>query len=464
LFVPRVPTRGGHTASQMSSRINFLIKSSPFILAITSIVIYAYEYGPDPGYSGAPGDNATGCTSSGCHSGTPNSAGGSVKINAAGGTTYVPGQTQQIQVTITDSSERKYGFELSARVDSNPKVMGAGTFTSTDGNTQVFDCRSAVAAGAPPFPGSCPSGNTLQWIEHNITGYTRSAAPSTTYSFNWTPPATNVGTVTLYAGGNAGSGALQASLTHTYLASLKLSPATASNPPTIGAGGVVPVDSSVNTIQPGEWASIYGTNLASGNATWNGDFPASLGGTSVTVNNKSAYLWFVSPNQINFQVPDDPATGIVNVTVTTAAGTATSTATLAQASPAFLLLDATHVAGFIFRASGSNDILGPTGTSLGYRTVAAKAGDIVELYGLGFGPTNPVVPAGQLFFGAAPATNSVRVQVHGVTITPAFAGLSAAGLYQINLTIPPGLGTGDQPLIATVSGVQTQSTVVISLQ
>src|SRR6202035_2683451 len=112
----------------MSSRRSILIKSSPFILAIASIAIYAYEYGPDPGYTGAPGDNANGCMASGCHTNAPNTGVGSVKIVAAGGTTYVPGQTQQIQVTVTDSTERKYGFELSARVDSNPKVMGAGTF------------------------------------------------------------------------------------------------------------------------------------------------------------------------------------------------------------------------------------------------------------------------------------------------------------------------------------------------
>jgi len=315
-----------------------------------------------------------------------------------------------------------------------------------------------------PFAGSCPSGNTLQWIEHNITGYMHSAAPGTTYSFNWTPPATDVGTVTLYTGGNAGTGTLTVNLTHEYLASLQLSPAAGGNPPTIGAGGVVPVGSSVNTIQPGEWASIYGTNLAGGNATWNGDFPLSLGGTSVKVNNKPAYLWFVSPNQINFQAPDDTATGIVNVAVTTAAGTGTSTVTLAQASPAFLLLDAKHVAGFIYRASGPYDILGPTGASLGYQTVAAKAGDIVELFGVGFGPTNPTVPAGQSFAGAAPTTNSVQLQVHGVNITPTFAGISSARLYQVNFVVPSGLGTGDQPLLATVAGVQTQSTVVISLQ
>jgi uncharacterized protein (TIGR03437 family) len=446
---------------------NLLIKSSPFILAIVGIVVYGYEFGPDPGYTGAPGDNQTGCTNMGCHVGTPNTGGGSVRIVAAGGTTYVPGQTQQIQVIITDPAERKYGFELSARVDSNPKMIGAGTLAPTDGNTDLIDCRTS---GVIPFAGSCPAGNTLQWIEHNITGYTKSTPPSTTYTFHWTPPATNVGTVTLYAAGNAGPGILTANLTHDYTTSLQLCPGDG-GPPTIGVGGVVPVASAVNTVQPGEWVSIYGTNFVGCNATWHGDFPTSLGGTSVTVNNKPAYLWFVSPTQINMQVPDDTATGLVNVVVTTSAGSATSTATMAAAAPSFLLLDDKHVAAIILRADhsgayggGTYDILGPTGTSLGYRTVAAKAGDILELFGIGFGPTNPTVPAGQAFSGAAGTTNAVQIAVHGIGVTPAFAGLTSAGLYQINLTIPQGLGTGDQPLLATVAGSQTQSIVVLSLQ
>jgi len=49
-------------------------------------------------------------------------------------------------------------------------------------------------------------------------------------------------------------------------------------------------------------------------------------------------------------------------------------------------------------------------------------------------------------------------------VTPSFAGLSSAGLYQINVTIPANLATGDLPLVATVGGVQTQPGVVISLQ
>lgn len=91
--------------------------------------------------------------------------------------------------------------------------------------------------------------------------------------------------------------------------------------PLINGGGIVPIYSASSTIQPGSWVSIFGTNLASAAATWNGDFPTLLGGTSVTINNKPAYLWYVSPGQINLQAPDDSATGTVPVTVTTAAST-----------------------------------------------------------------------------------------------------------------------------------------------
>lgn len=111
--------------------------------------------------------------------------------------------------------------------------------------------------------------------------------------------------------------------------------------PSISPGGVVPLDSTVGTIQPGEWVSIFGSNLASATAVWNGDFPVSLGDTSVEINGKAAFLSFVSPGQINLQAPDDPATGEVTVVVTTAGGRATATVTLNPFAPSFNLLDAT---------------------------------------------------------------------------------------------------------------------------
>jgi uncharacterized protein (TIGR03437 family) len=129
------------------------------------------------------------------------------------------------------------------------------------------------------------------------------------------------------------------------------------------------------------------------------------------------------------------------------------------------------VAGIILRSNGKGaygggfyDILGPTGTSLGYATVAAKAGDSVVLFGNGFSSTSPSVAPGQPFSGAAATTNPVSLRINNANVTPAFSGLSAAGLYQFNLTLPSGLGTGDVPLLAIVGSAQTPSGVVISLQ
>ena len=240
--------------------------------------------------------------------------------------------------------------------------------------------------------------------------------------------------------------------------------------PAISAGGVVELNSPANIIQAGSWISIYGSNLALSEAVWNNNFPVSLAGTTVTINGRSGYLWFVSPGQLNLQAPDDTAVGQVQVKVTTPFGSATSTVTLAPAAPSFNLVDAKqHVAAIILRSNGKGafgtyEVVGPTGSTLGYPTVAAKAGDIVEVFGVGFGPTNPAVPAGQAFVGSAPTRSAVQFIINGRTITPDYAGLTSAGLYQFNLTIPAGLGTGDQPIRAIVSGILTPVGAVISLQ
>jgi trimeric autotransporter adhesin len=243
--------------------------------------------------------------------------------------------------------------------------------------------------------------------------------------------------------------------------------------PSILPSGVVPVDSTVTTIQPGEWVSIYGSHLATSTATWTGNFPTTLGGASVTIDGIAAYLSYASPGLINVQAPNDTFTGSVPVVVTTAGGSFTSTVTLAQFAPSFLLFDNKHVTGIILRTDGSGsqgtgsnsyDFLGPTGNSLGFPSVAAKAGDSIYLYAVGLGPTTPPIQAGQAFSGAAPTTNTVNLLINNMSVIPSFAGFSSSILYQINLTVPAGLGTGDVPLLATVGGAQTQPVVVISLQ
>ncbi len=241
----------------------------------------------------------------------------------------------------------------------------------------------------------------------------------------------------------------------------------------ITPGGVVPIYSSSTTIQPGSWVSIYGSNLGTAVTTWNGDFPTTLGGTSVTINNKPAYLFFVAPGQVDVQAPDDAATGTVPVVVTTPGGTATSTVTLGQFGPAFCVIGGKYVAGIILRSDGSGtqgggtyDFIGPAGNSLGFTTVPVKSGDIVELFGVGFGPTSPPIAAGAVLqpgqYGTA--TSPVNMLINGVPVTPSFVGITEAGTFQINLTIPPAVGTGDLTIVALVGGMQTPNGVLISAQ
>jgi uncharacterized protein (TIGR03437 family) len=233
----------------------------------------------------------------------------------------------------------------------------------------------------------------------------------------------------------------------------------------------VPNDGAVSAIQSGSWISIFGSDLASATALWNGDFPQSLGGTSVTIDNKSAYLWFVSPEQINLQVPNDAATGVVGVVVTTASGSASSTVTLATYAPSFSLLgDGKHVAGEIATPDGSGaygggtyDLVGPS-NALSFNARPVKAGETLILYGVGFGPTTPVVPVGQPFSGAARTNNPVTVTIGGVSDPVTFVGISEAGLYQLNLTVPANTGSGDLALQATVNGIQTPPGPVVTVQ
>ncbi len=238
--------------------------------------------------------------------------------------------------------------------------------------------------------------------------------------------------------------------------------------PVISSGGVVPIYSSATTIQPGSWVSIYGTGFAAATTTWNGDFPQSLGGVSVKINSKPAYLWFVSASQINLQAPDDTATGSVPVTVTTAAGTATSNVTLGTYGPSFSLLNNKYAAAIVVtpgsagNSGGGYDVIGPSG-AFSYPTRPMQAGETVILYGVGFGPTNPSVPSGQIVSSPAPSVKLPAITIGGVTANVTYGGIVQAGLYQFNVVVPAA-GSGDQLLQATVGGVSAPGNVYLTLQ
>jgi uncharacterized protein (TIGR03437 family) len=240
---------------------------------------------------------------------------------------------------------------------------------------------------------------------------------------------------------------------------------------------VVTAGTSSTVIEAGSWVAIYGTNLAPTSRTWtdaeivNGNLPTSLSGVSVTIDGKAAYVYYISPTQINVQAPNDTATGQVSVVVKTSAGSsAAATATMASVSPAFFTLDGRYVAGVIPSISGvylpntpySYDLVGPAG-KFPYSTRPVKRGELVELYMTGFGPCKQPVPAGLVIGGANPTIYPVSLSIGGVAVN-ATAYVVGAGLYQMNVTIPATVASGDNVLQAIVNGVQTQLGVAISVQ
>jgi uncharacterized protein (TIGR03437 family) len=467
-------------------------------IALFPAMLLGHVEGPDVRHTGGPGDVPMSCGDPNggggatCHTSKPipgpggpiNFYGGSVTATFSTGSVYVPGgQPITITVTVTDPSptwSKYFGFQMSARLDSDQVNGQAGHFTATQPNTGVF-CDTTDNFEPSKGCGTYTSGPAkgqpvVEFIEHAFPSM-NSSAQTTPYTFQWTPPATNVGPVHFYVAGNAVNNNRQADGgDHVYTNSDVLMPSTGGGtPPTININGVTPIFGSAASIQPGSWIQIQGTNLITGSSpsNWNADFPQTLGGTSVSINGKPAYLWYASATQLNVEAPDDTSRGTVNVEVTTSSGSANSTVNLADAAPSFQWIDGNkHVLGVILRPNGngafgkganSYDLLGPTGTSLGFPTVAAKAGDLVVLYGVGFGPTNPSVAAGQTNTIYPAASDSVTLTINETAVKPSFTGIWFTGAFQLNLTIPPGLPAGDQTLLATVNGIQSPQ-VLISLQ
>ncbi len=393
----------------MTKNKKVLIAKMACVLAVIPVSIYAHEYGPDPYHTSAPGDNPTSCIEAQCHVGKLNSFGGKVEILVADGT-YTPGATQRVVVRITDAVQKSWGFQLTARLASNPAGTQAGDFNTVDPDSQTSPVQVLCADGSlKNNGGSCPAALNQQFAEHNRIGWAASRGTVGTYSYevNWTAPATNVGDVVMYVGANASNGTNNESAGHIYTASVKLAPLVDSGkkPQVTQSNGVVNGATNLASgIAPNTYITIFGTNLA--NPTFRqwgaADFgaaasslPTSLSTTSVTVNGKAAFVEFVSSTQINAITPPDTAAGSGIPVVVTRNGISSDpvTITIGQVAPGFFTFDGKYVAA-ADQASGS--FIGKTGLfpSAPNITAPAKPGQIITLYGTGFGPTSPAIAAG----------------------------------------------------------------------
>ncbi len=259
--------------------------------------------------------------------------------------------------------------------------------------------------------------------------------------------------------------------------------------PSADQSNIPSISSVVNgaSFQPGipsnSWITVLGTNLSSTTDTWTnaivaGKLPTKLDGVSVDVSGQPAYIYFVSPNQINAVAPN-LTPSFIRVTVSTPAGTSTGFS-VSQAlvslgpfgsnvpwealQPAFFLWPG----GYAVATRQDFTWAVKNGAFPGAATVPAKPGEVVILWGTGFGLTNPTapvgvqIPSGTMFITATPVSVTVggkAAVVYGAALTP-----GNSGLYQVAIQVPPSLGNGDYPVIATIFGVQSPATTLLTVQ
>ncbi|HEY3840141.1 MAG TPA: IPT/TIG domain-containing protein [Bryobacteraceae bacterium] len=200
-------------------------------------------------------------------------------------------------------------------------------------------------------------------------------------------------------------------------------------------------------LSPGEFVTVYGSNLAGSTLQAGAPYPLTLGGVTVTVNNVPAPIYLVSANQINFLVPFAVTGSTANIVVKNATGTSnTVSLPLAATSPGIYSVDLSGAGyGVILHADYS--LVSPSSP--------ASQGETVLVYLTGLGAVKPAVADG-VAAPSSPLSNvaltsqQLQVYMDGQPAAAQFAGLAPGfpGLYQINVTIPKNLSSTGQVDVA----------------
>jgi uncharacterized protein (TIGR03437 family) len=352
---------------------------------------------------------------------------------------------------------------------------------SGGGTIQPSACAVSTLSGEWPFsaPGNSLSGSTDTGVvdiagvmqfdgQGNVTAnWTQASGTATsnvsaTGTYTVTPAC--LGSVTLTdTAGNKYAGSI--SIFGAAAANFEL---VAANPTLIftGAGRaafVNPGQAVVNAASflPGQTPagsvfSIFGSNLATkvGQPT-SVPLPTTLLTTTVTVNGELAPLFYVDPNQINAQMPDDIKPGVATVVVKN--GSSTSNA-------AAVIIPATGTPGIVVYGNNRAVVVNQDG-SVNSPTSPAKVGDTLVAYFTGGGPVNaagPLVTGAVTPAGLSPVSGPNTLTVSGVAATSiTYMGLTpgSIGLYQADFVVPK-VAAGDHPLVITISGQASNNPLI----
>ena len=176
--------------------------------------------------------------------------------------------------------------------------------------------------------------------------------------------------------------------------------------PVVSVGGIVSVGDYSTLIAPGSLAAIFGVNLGVRPvAAVALPLPVELGGVKVTVGGVAAPLLYVSPGQLNVQIPYEAAAGPARVVVTTPNGSAAADMAIVPVAPTVLAV--------------------VRGSALVSATNAARPGEVVVIYATGLGAPVRAVATGQAApLEALSVVAAVQVWLGASVIQPLYAGLA----------------------------------------
>jgi len=234
---------------------------------------------------------------------------------------------------------------------------------------------------------------------------------------------------------------------------VQVSVQAAANPkvPVVAAGGVLSSGDYSSPPAAGLLVSIFGSALADGSASFT-QAPLStlLGSTKVLLGGQEMPMVYVSENQVNVLIPyETPLNAPLPLLIARAnAISVPVNVAVFDAQPAILsTLGNGQGQGHIYRATSSAQILADSNSPAG-------AGDVLVIYCVGLGVTDPRVKSGDAapFSTLARIAGLVTATIGGQTANASFAGLTPGyvGLYQVNVTVPGGVPSGTQPVSISV--------------
>ncbi len=225
--------------------------------------------------------------------------------------------------------------------------------------------------------------------------------------------------------------------------------AAAASTPIITPGSVVNGASYLGAISPGSLAAVYGTNLADAVHTVSGpDFPTNVAGVTVTVNGLPAPLIYVSPTQINFQVPWEVSPGLavpVEVSWNGAASNVEQVTIASTASPSMFLSEYVNGVAWVTGAVADGC---PTPVS----ECSVKAGANYQLWANGLGPVSSALEDGvPAPLAPLEVTGSCQLTIGGQTAQVLYCGAAPGEIIdQVNFVYPPGVGSSSSGYVGAM--------------